>query len=495
MAHFDRRNFIRVAAASSLAAVAQPALSADEKPITSTQSSNNQPAGSAQPKNVTRQLASYIVNAKYGDLPVSTRKEGIRGLLNYVAATVGGSGQEAVSAAIAAITPMSGSKDAGLFGRRERLSVRDATFVNGIASHVMDYDDTHWKTIIHPGGPVASAIFALAETRPISGKEFLNAFVLGIEVQLRMGNSVYPNHYDRGWHITGTCGPFGSAAAVGKLLNLTEQQMVWALGLAASQPVGFREAFGSMNKSFHIGRAAENGLLAASLASKNFTSSEGMIEAKSGWANTISTKQDYHEILDGLGTRYESELNTYKPFACGIVLHPAIDAAIQLRNTNNIKVDQVERIDLRVNPYVIELTGKKAPKTGLEGKWSIYHCVAAAVIDGSAGVKQFTDNVVRDTVFVALSERVFPVIDPMIKTDQVDLTIKLKDGRIFNKFIEHALGSMERPMTDKQLEAKFADLTDGILSPSATQRLMDSCWNVETLTNAADIIRASVANI
>ena len=226
----------------------------------------------------------------------------------------------------------------------------NAAFVNGVSSHIFDYDDTHLKTIIHPAGPVASAILALTEYHPVNGTDFLNALVLGVETECRIGNAVFPDHYDRGWHITGTAGVFGAAAGAGKLLGLSEQQMVWALGLAASQPVGLRESFGSMNKSFNPGRAASNGLFAAILASKNFTSSDRMLEAKRGWANTISTKQDFQEITDGLGKRYESALNTYKPFACGIVMHPAIDAAIQLRNERQITADQVERIELRVNP-------------------------------------------------------------------------------------------------------------------------------------------------
>ena len=177
----------------------------------------------------------------------------------------------------------------------------NAAFINGVSSHIFDFDDTHLKTIIHPAGPVASAILALSEMQPVSGKDFLNALVLGVETECRIGNAVYPNHYDVGWHITGTAGVFGSAAAVGKLLDLNQQQMVWAIGLAASQPVGLRELFGTMNKSFNPGRAASNGIFAALLASKNFTSSDHMIEAKRGWANTVSTKQDYGEILDGLG--------------------------------------------------------------------------------------------------------------------------------------------------------------------------------------------------
>ena len=285
----------------------------------------------------------------------------MRTLLNWVGVAIGGSHHQTVDIAASALAPFSGPHQASLFGRRERFDIMNAAFINGVSSHIFDYDDTHLKTIIHPAGPVASAILALSEMQPVSGKDFLNALVLGVETECRIGNAVYPNHYDVGWHITGTAGVFGAAAAAGKLLGLNEQQMVWALGLAASQPVGLRESFGSMNKSFNPGRAASNGIFAALLASKNYTSSDGMIEAKRGWANTISTKQDYREITEGLGQRYEAALNTYKPFACGIVLHPAIDAAIQLRGEQKFTADQVKRIELKVHPLVLELTGKKTP--------------------------------------------------------------------------------------------------------------------------------------
>jgi 2-methylcitrate dehydratase PrpD len=362
--------------------------------------------------------------------------------------------------------------------------------VNGVSSHIFDYDDTHLKTVIHPAGPVASASLAYGEMRPVSGSDFLNALVLGIETECRIGNAVYPNHYDVGWHITGTAGVFGSAAAAGKLMGLSEQQMVWALGLAASQPVGLRESFGSMNKSFNPGRAAANGLFAAILASKNFTSSNGMIEAKRGWANTISTKQDYSEIVDDLGARYEAALNTYKPFACGIVMHPAIDAAIQLRNENKLTADQVEAIDVKVNPLVMELTGKTTPRTGLEGKFSIYHAVAIALAEGAGGEKQFTDRAVNDPVVQALRAKVNPIVDLSIKPEQVEMTIVLKDGRRLNRRIEHAVGSLEKPMSDADLERKFLDLADGVLPQAQARRVMEMCWKVETLDNAGDIPRA-----
>ena len=221
---------------------------------------------------VTRALARWAAAGRFEDVPVNVRKEAIRTLLNYVGVAVGGSHHETVDVAVAALSPFSGPPQATLLGRRERLDVMTAAFVNGVSSQVFDFDDTHLKTIIHPGGPIISALLAMAEYHPVNGKAFLNALVLGVEAALRIGNAVYPDHYDRGWHITSTAGPFGAALAAGKVLGLDEQRMVWALGLAASQPVGLRESFGSMNKSFNPGRAASNGLFAAILASKGFTS-------------------------------------------------------------------------------------------------------------------------------------------------------------------------------------------------------------------------------
>ncbi len=485
----DRRSILRLAAVIPVIAGATSTASLQ---IASDGTKKPAQVPTEASKDVTKILARYMVTAKYEDLPENVRQEGIRTLLNWVGVTVGGSRHQTVNIAVSALGPFSGPPQASILGRREHFDIMNAAFINGVSSHIFDYDDTHLKTIIHPAGPVASAILALSEVQPVAGKDFLNALILGIETECRIGNAVYPNHFDTGWHITGTAGVFGAAAATGKLLGLNEQQMVWALGLAASQPVGLRESFGSMNKSFNPGRAANNGIFAALLASKNYTSSNGMIEAKRGWANTVSTKQDYKEITDGLGQRYEAALNSYKPFACGIVLHPAIDAAIQLRNDNKLRAEQIERVEIRVNPLVLELTGKKTPREGLEGKFSVYHAVAVAIVEGAAGEKQFSDRAVADPIIVALRKKIIPIITPKIQTSQVDMTIVLKDGRTLHRHIQHAIGSLEVPMSDQMLEEKFANLAEGILPGPAIRRVMDLCWNVEKLGNAADIARMCV---
>ncbi|HMI19142.1 MAG TPA: MmgE/PrpD family protein, partial [Sphingomonas sp.] len=296
---------------------------------------------------VTRTLARYVVDAQYSDIPSAVRKEAVRSLLNWAGCAIGGSGHEAVDRALLAVKPFAGAPEAGILGRRERTDVLNAALLNGISSHVFDFDDTHLKTIIHPAGPVASALLALSERRPMTGEELLHSFILGVEVECRIGNAVYPAHYDIGWHITGTAGVFGAAAAVGKVLGLDVQQMTWALGIAGTQSSGFREMFGTMCKSLHPGRAAQNGLLSAHLAQQNFTSSDRVLEAPRGFGFVMSADRDFNEVTKEFGEHFEISLNTYKPFACGIVIHPSIDGAVQLRDEHGLTADMIDRIDLR----------------------------------------------------------------------------------------------------------------------------------------------------
>jgi 2-methylcitrate dehydratase PrpD len=484
MAHLDRRRFL---GALPLAGIAAASGSGESHAM-----SNASQTSSAEVRDdVTRRIAKYVIAGHYDELPNAVLQEARRTLLNWVGCTIGGSRHETLDAAIAALAPFSGPPQASVLGRRERLDILHASLMNGISSHVFDFDDTHLKTVIHPAGPVASALLALSEHRPISGRDFLNAMVLGIEVECRIGNAVYPAHYDRGWHITGTAGVFGAAAACGRVLGLSEQQMVWALGLAATQPVGLREMFGSMTKSFHPGRAAQNGLTAALLAARNFTSSEVGIEGKSGWANVLSTARNYAEITERLGNSYEILLNTYKPFACGIVIHPTIDACLQLRAEQALTADQIDRIDLRVHPLVLELTGKKTPHTGLDGKFSVYFAAALAIVKGSAGVRDFSDENARDPIIGSLRDRVTATIDPAIKEDQVHATIGLRNGRAVEKFIAHVVGSLERPMSDADLETKVLGLADGVLPPTQARQVIDLCWKIDRLPTAAQIAAAA----
>jgi 2-methylcitrate dehydratase PrpD len=440
----------------------------------------------------TQTLAQFVVTHRQRDLPEPVKREATRSLLNWVGCAVGGSRHDTVERALTALGPFSGPRVATVLGRIERLDIMLAALMNGITSHTFDFDDTHLRTVIHPSGPVASAILAVAETQRVTGAEFLHAFVLGVEVCCRIGNAVYPSHYDVGWHITGTAGVFGAAAATGRLLALDERQMTWALGLAATQASGLREMFGTMCKPFHPGNAARNGLLSALLARSNFTSSTQAIEAQRGFANVLATAHRYEEITEKLGGTWEILANTYKPFACGIVIHPTIDGCIQLRNEAELQADSIAGIELEVHPLVLELTGKRTPRTGLEAKFSVYHSAAVAIIDGAAGQQQYSDDRVGDPRVIRLRDAVSATARGDLHEDQARITIRLHDGAVLERFIEHAVGSQARPMSDAALEAKFRGLADGILAPAETERLITLCWNIGGVPDIAEVARAAV---
>jgi 2-methylcitrate dehydratase PrpD len=440
---------------------------------------------------VTRRLAHYVTASKPDQLPPNVRKEAARTLLNWVGCAVGGAQHEAVDIALAALSPFSGPGEATILGRTDRLDPLNAALINGISSHVFDFDDTHLRTVIHPAGPVASALVAFSQHQKISGAEFINALAIGIEVECRIGNAVFPAHYDIGWHITGTTGVFGAAAAIGRVLNIDAERMAWAFGLAATQPVGLREMFGSMTKSFHPGRAAQNGMTAALLAAKGYTSSVHGLEAKRGWLSVLSTSCDTTEITEGLGERYEILANSYKPFACGIVIHPIIDACVQLRNEDHLDPLTIQSVALYVHPLVLELTGKTEPRTGLEGKFSVYHAAAIALIDGYGGERQFSDRAVLDPAAIDLRRRISATIDPALAPDAARVVLTLFDGRIIERNIAHAIGSITRPMTDADLERKFYDLAGDVLGATKTRALIDLCWTVGELADVAALPEAA----
>jgi len=373
-----------------------------------------------------------------------------------------------------------------VLGRGERVDMASAALVNGITSHTFDFDDTHLKTIIHPAGPVASAVLALAEHQGSNGRDVVDAVVLGIDVACRIGNTMYPDHYDRGWHITGSTGMLGAAAGCARLLKLTEQQTQMALGIAASQPVGLREQFGTMTKPFHPGGAARAGLMSALLASQGFTASPKAIEAPRGFVQVASDKRAWHEVTDELGERFEISFNTYKPFACGIVIHPSIDACVRLKD-QGVTPEQVERIELRVHSLVLELTGKKEPKDGLQGKFSVYHGCAIGLIYGRAGEEEYADAVVNDPRVVETRNKVVATVDDSIREEAVRVTAVLKDGRRIDVNVDHAIGSLENPLSDGQLEGKFTHLVAPVLGGARVRDITRECWQLATLPNVLSL--------
>lgn len=436
---------------------------------------------------VTLQLARFLAESRPGDVPEPVRHEAKRAVLNFFGCALGGCREAAVEGALAAIAPYAGAPQATLIGRSERLDMLHAALINAMGANVLDFDDTHLRTVIHPSAPVAAAVFALAEQRPLSGEALLHAFVLGVEAECRIGNSVSPGHYARGWHISGTCGVFGAAAAAGKLIGLDAQGMCWALGLAAAQAAGLVEMLGSMAKSLHLGAAARNGLAAALLAEKNFTASERAIEGERGFARVFGENPDFAAITGGLGETWELTQNAYKPYPCGVVVHPVIDGCLEVRK--HYSPQATGRIMIKVNPLAVERADRKAPRDGHEAKLSLQHGAAVALLHGAAGIAQFGGACVADPEVAALRNRIEIEQDPAVARDEAFVTLRMKDSMIYVSHVLHALGSVERPMRDADLEAKFRALAEAGAPGIRAQRMIDAVWSLDAAADASVLVR------
>ena len=439
---------------------------------------------------ITRTLAHFVATHPSRGWSDAVEREAQRSLLNWMGCAVGAARHESVQAALAAVQMLQPAPQAQVPGRADRVDMASAALLAGIASHTFDFDDTHLKTIIHPAGPVASALLPLAEHLHLPGRALIDALVLGIDVSCRIGNVMYPEHYDRGWHITGSTGMLGAAAGCARLLGLDEQRTAMALGIAASQPVGLREQFGTMTKPLHPGAAARAGLMSALMARHGYTASVRALEAPRGLVQVVSTKAAWHEATDELGQRFEISFNTYKPFACGIVIHPAIDACVQLRD-QGVLPEHIARLEIRVHSLVLELTGKKEPADGLQAKFSVYHGCAAGLIFGRAGEDEFDDTIVTRDDVVALRRKVQAVVDPSVAEDAVLLLAELTNGRRIELRVDHAIGSLERPLSDAELDDKFDHLALPVIGAPRAQALRQACRGAAALGDVAELALAT----
>src|SRR6185312_11264739 len=439
----------------------------------------------------TRALAEWLVSQRFEDIPQDVRHEALRSIVNIVGCAIGGSTHPAMDITLRALGQFSGPATAQPLARRERVDPLLASLLNGISSHVYDYDDTTPGNYSHPSSPVASALFAYASVNPVSGRDFVHAFILGFEAESRIGNAVYPAHYDAGWHITGTTGVVGAAVAIGRLIGLNTQQMIWALGLAATQAAGLREMFGSMGKALHPGRSAQNGYAAALLAREGFTAGEHSLEGPRGFAAVTAAKYDLSKITSRLGGDWDLRVNTYKPFPCGIVNHPTIDGCIQLRDEHHVAPEQIAAVRLRVAPLVMDLCNQQNITKGLQGKFSVYHGAAVGLVRGKAGLQEYSDETVNDPRVKRVREHATATGDPSVTEDQAYIEVELTDGRRLTKFVEASLGNLRRPLSDRQLDAKFRDQAVLALSSAQVDDVLGLCWKLDQLSDAGEIVRVS----
>jgi 2-methylcitrate dehydratase PrpD len=434
----------------------------------------------AQP--VTRDLAAAIVAFKLSDLPDSVLHEAKRSLFNVLAVAIGASRHAGVDAILRVARETGGAPIAPIVGRSVLADAHFAALGNGFAAHVDDYDDTHLATVIHPAAAIAATLLALAPSTAPDGPAAMRAFVLGCEIQLRVGVAISPEHYDDGWHITGTCGTIGAAVTACALLGLDAHATARAIGIAASSTVGQREAFGRMTKAYHAGKAAANGLHAATLAARGFTAPEDALEAPGGFADALATTHRIGALDLDLHANFELAKNTYKPYPCGIVAHPAIDAAVELAARIG-SADRVEAAVVHCNPLVPELMGNLTPADGLQARFSAVHGVTMGLCDGTVGLAQYEDARVIANDVVALRARVRLEPDEQMPRASARVVVKLTDGTSVEQIVTHARGSLERPLTDIELNAKAEALVEPVLA-GRTGALRKA---VSDLPKAADV--------
>lgn len=448
------------------------------------------------PPGITRTLAKLVVDTTWDQLPERVRHEAKRSLLNFIATALAGCREEAIEQVLASLASFSGAEHATVIGRTERVDALSAAFLNAASGNIFDFDDTHLRTIIHPTAPIAPALFALAELRQISGRDLLLAFALGVEIECRVGNAISPEHYARGWHITSTCGCLGAAAAAGKLLALDTDQMVWALGSATTQTGGLVECLGTSAKSLSVGNAARNGLWSALLAERGFRGPTAPLEGRQGYFNALApSSPDWSALTRALGESWELLQNTYKPYPVGIVAHPAIDAALALREQHALKPDAIARIVVRGHPLLAARTDRPHVTSGREAQVSVQHSVAAALVFGELGLAQFTDACVQDPETLALRTKIQVEQDAGLVVEAAALRIEMKDGAVHALTVPAARGSLARPLSDGEIEEKLRVLAAGWSPGHDVQPIVDAVWALDRTQDAATVLSHAVPRV
>jgi 2-methylcitrate dehydratase PrpD len=438
----------------------------------------------------TETLARFVVETKWEDIPAEARHEAKRALLNFFAVALAGCRTEPVAMALKSLAQFSGGREATVVGRRERIDALSAAFLNAAGANVFDYCDTHLPTVVHPTSPLAPAVLAMAELQRVTGPEFLTAFVLGFEIECRIGAAISPGHYPKGWHITSTCGVFAAAAAAGKLLGLGVQPMVWALGTAATQSAGLCECLGWPAKSVSVGNAARNGLWSALLAAQGFAGPPEPLAGAQGFFAVMDEPVDWSGLLDGLGQSWQVANNSIKPYPSGFVIHPLLDLALDWRR--NHPDAAVEAVGARGNPLLLQRADRPGVKTGREAQVSLQHAVAAALVRGRAGLAEFTDACVADPAVAAMRRKVEVAAAPHLSTIAAEMDIVTADGRAHALATGAARGSAANPLKDAEIEDKLRTEADGWQKGHDIQPLIDAVWAIDKSEDVSVLARLAV---
>jgi 2-methylcitrate dehydratase PrpD len=433
-------------------------------------------------------IAAFVVSARP---PAEARRRAGAAIVDTVGVALAGSPEPSARAVRAAIT----SIDEGpsrVWGTSMRASVAEAALANGTAAHALDYDDMCFVSLAHPSAPLVPAVMAAGEVAGASGGTILDAYVVGFEVEARLGRAMNPSHYQRGWHCTSTIGVMGAAAAASRVFGLDAATTAHALAIAASSASGLKENFGTMIKPLHAGLAARDAIVAAQLAAAGLMGSAHAIDGAQGLLHaTDGESSPLAPLLTDLGQRWEilDTGITVKLYPSCAGTHPAIDAVLELRRTHGIGADDVVRAKIGVDRITPTILIHDRPVTGLEAKFSMPFCVAAALVHGRVGLDTFESAAMADERVRAVLPRVEMNVDSSLDATAPALTqtrvrLTLRDGRVLEAYANGARGYPAQPASEEELTAKFLGCAERILERDAAVHALESLRN---LREASDI--------
>jgi len=439
---------------------------------------------------VTAQLGQFVAETQWDALSPPVVHQAKRALVNFFAVALIGCREPAIETTLRSLATFAGAEQATVIGRGERLDALSAAFLNAASANVLDFCDTHVPTVIHPTAPLAPALFALGELRPITGRDLILAFVLGAEIECRIGLAISPSHYRRGWHITATCGVFGAAAGSGKLLALKTSPLVCALGLAATQAAGLCECLGTPAKSVHVGNAARNGLWSALLAADGLVGPTEPLTGGQAYFHALAETPQLSRLTERLGDGWEIMKTAFKPYPCGFVIHPVLDCVIDWRRAHPQTI--VEQVTVTGNPLLAARTDRPNISTSGQSQVSVQHAVAAALVTGKAGVEQFSDSCVNDRRVAALRGKVAVQRDESFATTAAAVEIVTADGKHYKLHQRAARSSDDNPMTDRDLEDKLREAATHAIPRNDIAALIDTIWTVDDCADIAKLTALTV---
>jgi 2-methylcitrate dehydratase PrpD len=444
----------------------------------------------------TERLADLSVRVRYRDLPNEVIQKGKECILDTLGCMLAGCRGTEARILLKYLEGAGGRPEATVIGFGKKTNAPNAALVNGTLGHALDFDDSQHSLMGHPSVVILPAVLSLGEKMKSSGEAMLEAFILGFEVTCKVGRGVNPKLYENGWHATSVIGTLGASVAAGKLLGLDSGKMASALGLSASLACGLRENFGTMTKPFHVGKAAENGVLSALLVKDGFTASQQILEAKRGFCAAFSGQYDLNQILDDFGHPFEivSPGVHLKPYPSCLETHSVIEATLFLVESHDIQPEDVESVECGIAPLAMDILIHRNPQTGLQGKFSAPYAVTAALLHRKASLEQFTDQAVQDVRAQAMNQKVNVVAHPEMEKNvqSAIVTIRLKNGREFTKRLDITTGHPKRPMSLNQIIEKYRSCADSMISKDKIAKSIEKVLSFEALTDIGELIDLTV---